>query len=197
MSTSGDLKRSKRAARAAARAARDGIAAVEREAACRRIVASALALPELLDARVVMGYVAIGSEVDPAPLLDAVRGRGGVAALPRIEGDVIVAVAHDGASPLAPSGLGTPEPVSGERLSPTEVDVVVLPGLAFDAEGGRLGYGGGFYDRYLTRTRSSTWRIGLAFDEQIVDAVPRGGHDLAVDAVVTPTRVLRVPRRTR
>ena len=89
MSGSGELKRAKRAARAAARAARDDLPVAARAEACRRIIASALALPELADARVVLGYAAIGSEVDPAPLLDAVRERGGTAALPRIEGDVI------------------------------------------------------------------------------------------------------------
>lgn len=197
MSASGDLKRAKRAARASARAARDALGADRRAEACARIVASVLALPEVSEARVVLGYAAIGSEVDPAEVLDAVRRRGGIGALPRVEGDVIVAVAHDGAAPLSPSALGTPEPTSGERLSPTEVDVIVLPGLAFDASGGRLGYGGGFYDRYLGRTRSSTYRIGLAFDEQLVDEVPRGAQDLAVDLVVTPTRVLRAPRRSR
>ena len=65
-----------------------------------------------------------------------------------------------------------------------------VPGVAFDREGGRLGYGGGFFDRLLPSTRTGVARIAGAFDVQIVDRVPRGPQDLAVDCVVTPTSVI-------
>ena len=69
--------------------------------------------------------------------------------------------------------------------------MIVVPGVAFDARGGRLGYGGGFYDRFLASAGEGAIRIGICFEVQVVDEVPMAGHDLRVDAVVTEQRVLR------
>jgi len=90
--------------------------------------------------------------------------------------------------------LGIPEPRETlPIIEPGEIDWVLVPGVAFDAAGRRLGYGGGFYDRLLPLIRDSAPRIAGAFDVQIVDEVPAGPHDRRVDAVVSPIRTL-VPR---
>ena len=75
---------------------------------------------------------------------------------------------------------------------PTLIDLVVVPGLAFDSGGNRLGRGGGFYDRFLARLRRSAVTIGLAFDLQIIDRVPADDRDFAVGTIVTDRRVCHI-----
>lgn len=86
-----------------------------------------------------------------------------------------------------PGSFGTREPC-GVPVGTTANLIVLVPGLAFDAHGGRLGFGGGWYDRALAALPISR-KIGIAFDGQIVDEVPREEHDIAMDALVTPSRV--------
>jgi 5-formyltetrahydrofolate cyclo-ligase len=94
---------------------------------------------------------------------------------------------------LEPGFKGIPEPVEAcERVGPEAVDLVIVPGVAFDVRSGRLGYGGGFYDRFLASCRAP--RIAVAFSMQIVDGVPCDEHDLPVDVVVTETGEIRSSR---
>jgi 5-formyltetrahydrofolate cyclo-ligase len=79
---------------------------------------------------------------------------------------------------------------SGRRLEPATVDLIVIPGLAFDRTGGRMGYGRGHYDRLIPQLSPACLRVGLAFDEQIVDWVPTEPHDAAMHLVITPQLVL-------
>lgn len=95
--------------------------------------------------------------------------------------------------------FGALEPVQGSPLDPREIDAIAVPAVAFDREGRRVGYGGGFYDRFLPRTRNDAVRIGIAFGCQLLppgDALPSGAFDLRVDLVVTETGVLRITAST-
>ena len=96
---------------------------------------------------------------------------------------------HDLALDIAPGRWNIPEPRPGfcPRAAPETVDWVLVPGVAFDAQGGRLGYGGGFYDRLLPLLRTDISRAAAAFELQMVDCVPRGKHDLAIDLIITET----------
>lgn len=185
---------------------RAALSAVERRergaAACARL----LALPELADVagRTVAGYVALDAlgELDPAPALDAVGARGGRVALPRV-GDPAAALAFHlaSATALVAGRFGLLEPpADAPEIPASALDVVVVPGVAFDGAGRRLGFGGGFYDRTFSRgadaagARRSPSRsrlIGLCFDLQVVTRCPAGPDDVAVDVVVTESRVLR------
>jgi 5,10-methenyltetrahydrofolate synthetase len=95
---------------------------------------------------------------------------------------------------LIPGRFGIPEPRMElrddphRRVAPTEPDVFLIPGLAFDAACRRLGQGGGFFDRFLPTIRPDARRIGAAFDEQIIPCVPTASHDQPLDTVLTPTR---------
>ncbi len=94
--------------------------------------------------------------------------------------------AHD----LVPGKHGIDQPAPDCPDLPTEqIDVILVPGIAFDSTCARLGRGAGFYDRFLADPRVRAAKIGVAFDEQIVDAVPMDRWDVRLDAVVTPTRV--------
>jgi 5-formyltetrahydrofolate cyclo-ligase len=86
---------------------------------------------------------------------------------------------------------GIPEPrPDAPPVSPQAVDWVLVPGVAFDVAGGRLGYGGGYYDRLLPAMRAGTPRVAAAFEAQIVAHVPRAPHDAGVDAIVTEARTI-------
>lgn len=136
--------------------------------------------------RVVAGYVAIGDECDPAPALTALRARGARIALPRTTpgAPLDFRLWADG-DPLEDGPYGTRQP--GDAAARVRPDAVIAPLLAFDRRGGRLGYGGGFYDRTLAALRAdgAVFALGLGFGAQEVDLVPVGPHDQRLDAVAT------------
>jgi 5-formyltetrahydrofolate cyclo-ligase len=185
----------KRELRRAVRAARDGLAPAERAERSRRIAERLLGLPELGGARTVMVFSSFGSEVDTGPILRGLAARGVRLALPRIAGGEVVAVAYRPGDRLVPTALGVPEPADGAPLPEAEIDIVVTPGVAFDRAGYRVGYGGGFYDRFLRRVRPEVPRIAIAFALQVVPEVPHGEGDERVDLIVTEDEVIRCPPR--
>ncbi|MFF5726569.1 5-formyltetrahydrofolate cyclo-ligase [[Kitasatospora] papulosa] len=163
--------------------------------------ASAQNLPELTTARTVAAYVSVGREPGTHALLDALRARGVRVLLPVLmEDNDLDWALFEGAEHLVPAGRGLLEP-DGERLGPRavlEADAVLLPGLAVDARGMRLGRGGGSYDRVLARLSSAGVRpalVVLLYDDEVVARVPEEPHDHPVDAVVTPAGARRFPAR--
>nr|WP_205615370.1 5-formyltetrahydrofolate cyclo-ligase [Streptomyces harenosi] len=167
----------------------------------------ALELPEVAQARTVAAYVSVGTEPGTLALLDALRARGVRVLLPVLLPDddldwgeyggegSLARVRHGGRMELL-------EP-SGPRLGPDAVagaDVVLLPGLAVDGRGLRLGRGGGSYDRVLARLERAGARpalVVLLYDAEVVERVPEEAHDRPVDAVVTPSGVRRFRRDGR
>jgi 5-formyltetrahydrofolate cyclo-ligase len=183
--SSGDLKRRKRELRREVRARRDALAPEERERQGEAVARNLLALAEVLQASTVMAFSSFGSEVDTGPIIERLARDGRRVVLPRVEGRTIVPVAYRSGDPVNPSSIGALEPAGGEPVRPEEIDVVVVPGLAFDRRGHRVGYGGGFYDRFLGRLRPDALTVGICFSIQLVDEVPHGRGDLPVDLVVT------------
>jgi 5-formyltetrahydrofolate cyclo-ligase len=141
----------------------------------------------------VSGFLPIGEELDPAPLMLRLAGEGYGLCLPVMEakGKPLLFRAWRPGDALEEVMWGIREPLASAPL--VEPDVVLGPLLAFDATGYRLGYGGGFYDRTLARLRSlkKVTAIGLALDEQRVDAVPHEDYDEPLDWVLTPSGPLR------
>ncbi|MEU5209528.1 5-formyltetrahydrofolate cyclo-ligase [Streptomyces sp. NPDC020742] len=145
----------------------------------------------------VAAYVSIGGEPATSPLLDRLRAAGVRVLLPVLlpDNDLDWAV-YEGAEHLVPAGWGLREP-AGERLTPgaiTKADVVLLPGLAVDGDGLRLGRGGGSYDRVLERLEragSAAALVVLLYDAEVLDEVPAEPHDRPVHAAVTPSGVHR------
>ncbi len=164
-------------------------------AACRRL----MELEAFAHASMVMLYLPLAREVDLTPVAIRCFQTGKTVCVPRVDWEhkdmdaVGVTSFDDHVMEVDEHGLRTPR--DGSPLVPTLIDLVVVPGLAFDTECRRLGRGGGFYDRFLGRLRPETITIGLAYDVQIVDAVPAGERDLSVDLVVTDRRVARAAGR--
>jgi 5-formyltetrahydrofolate cyclo-ligase len=194
---------------------REGLPAAEREACARAAVEQLLELPALapapapgsppakfLSARFLSAYVAIRGELDPAGALARAREAGFVVALPRIDTKWPPRLCFhrvDGPDDLSDGPYGLTEPLpSCPEVPIDDLDVMLVPGLAFDAAGRRLGHGGGYYDgagRHLREQRSGARRpapliVGFGYDFQIVDVCPADERDVAVDVVVTDRRVL-------
>lgn len=182
--------------RTAARAARSGVTGEARAAAASAVAERALALPGVTGARAVLAYAATPEELDPSALVAALRAHGARIAYPRVCGPGALALHWcDDENDLVPGYCGIAEPSEAAAEAEShEIDLVLVPGTAFDAACGRLGMGGGFYDRLLPQLAPDAVTIGLAFDEQIVAEVPAEAHDIPLGAVVTPTRTI-LPRR--
>jgi 5-formyltetrahydrofolate cyclo-ligase len=188
------LHAAKQALRARVLAARDALPAAARAAASADIVARIERLPVFGVAHTVLLTLPFGSEWDAWPLAQRIAASHQRLVVPRVERTTRMLALHvvdDLVRDVEAGFRGIPEPRPAcPPLAPTAVDLVVVPGVAFDAQGGRLGYGGGFYDRLLPLLRPDAALVGAGFDEQIVDRVPMSAHDQRVPCIVTPTRLL-------
>ena len=168
----------------------------ERAAAGRALCRVALAVPEIDSARQVCCYVAIGAEPDTGPLMEALRNRGIRVLLPVLlpDGDLNWAVYQD-ENALRPGPRGTRSP-SGPALgidAISSANAVLVPGVAVDRSGVRLGRGGGSYDRALARVAGSArpFTAIVLYADEIVEELPHEVHDQRVDAAITPAGVTR------
>ena len=179
----------KRAARTRALACRAAAFAAHGATAGARLAEHGLSFLPLAPGRVVSGFSAIRDEIDPATLLQRLQGEGHHLCLPVMQGKGLPLVfrAWSPGDAMGTVQWGIAEPLPDKPV--LEPDVVLVPLLAFDAKGFRLGYGGGFYDRTLARLRAikPVVAVGIAYDELKVDAVPHRGYDERLDWVLTPS----------
>ena len=157
-------------------------------AASGRIARRLLESPAWGRARTVHTYVSsLPGEVDTHALVGAARARGMRVLVPVVAGrrEPLRHAEIGGLRELARGPLGLLQPRSPRFVEPA-ADLVLVPGLLFDRRGGRIGRGGGYYDRFLAGLAGGE-RIGLIYDELFVDRVPTEDHDVAVDAVATPS----------
>lgn len=189
MTSSGDLKRAKRALRREMLERRDALSPPERLRRSRSIVERVAALPEIAGVMLLLTYRAMGSEVDPRGIEDLLVGA--AFALPKVVGPAIVPIGFHAGDALVRSALGPEEPRSDDAVPVGAIGAVLVPGVAFDRRGGRIGYGGGFYDRFAASLPAHTPRIALAYGLQVLAEVPTGGTDRPVDLIVTEDEVIR------
>jgi 5-formyltetrahydrofolate cyclo-ligase len=162
-----------------------------------RMARNFIAAIPLAPSAVVSAFVAIGEETDPSPLIDLLRKEGHPIALPRVvrKGEKLGFHLYEKGATLVPGVFGLSQPAKDwpEAIP----DVLIVPLLAFDARGNRLGYGGGFYDRTLSALRGSRNIVaaGFAFSGQEVPDVPHGDNDEPLDWVVTELGARRFARR--
>lgn len=185
----------KDALRATARSARRGMDDAERRSASETASQRLLALPEVRRAGTVLLYAPLREEADPATVVLPVLSKRGVRTLfPRVRGEELELVAATDLTGLALGYRGIREPV-GPTVDPEDVDVAVIPGVAYDVLGGRLGQGGGHYDRLLQLVSDDCLRVGFCFSCQVVPFVPCEPHDEPVDLVVTQRATYRTRSR--
>jgi 5-formyltetrahydrofolate cyclo-ligase len=180
----------KRVLRAKMRAARDAFVAVPRPT----VAPPAAYLARLAPGRCVAGYLPIGSEADPAPLIAAAREAGCTIAMPRTIDRATPIAFHRFAAgdPIEHGPYGLRQP--GADAPVVRPDIVLVPLVAFDAGGNRLGQGAGHYDRALAAL-PGVWTLGVAWSVQRIDILPVDPWDRPLDAIVTETGYLEGTRR--
>jgi 5-formyltetrahydrofolate cyclo-ligase len=162
---------------------------VRSAAICARLVE----LPSFERASTIIGYAATHKEADPAAALQRAEAAGKRIGLPRVgeDGHLELRRHHSGA-PLVESGYDIDEPLpTAEMIADEEVDLIIVPALAFDPRGHRIGYGHGYYDRLLPRLPRA-FKVTIGYDFQLVVETPESATDIATDCIVTDARLLTV-----
>ena len=153
-------------------------------------------LPEFIAAKTVFFYASFRSEVETLSMIKESLKMGKKIVLPKVDKERYRLKLHEikDISELSPGYMGIPEPsLSGERLVRLDdIELVIIPGSAFDCSGNRLGYGGGYYDILLSEGKRKVPVIALAYEEQLVDLIPSEVHDVKVDIIVTDKQVIRI-----
>jgi len=188
------LREAKLALRRQSLARRDALPAEVRAAAATAIAARVAALPGFAAARTVLLTLPFRGEWDTRPLVEAALAAGKTVAVPRVDARTRMLELHSIERPdrdIVAGFEGVPEPLPDRPRVPRDaIDFVLVPGVAFDLAGRRLGYGGGYYDRLLPQLPVAVARVAGAFELQLVELVPAAPHDVAVDAIVTELRTL-------
>lgn len=194
------MQKAKSALRAEMLARRNAMSEEEIAEKSADIVEIACALPSWQQAGVVCSYLAIGSEVRSAALIEKAFSQGMVVALPRTDMQQKRLTLHPVSSLKellqGPFGLLEP-PADSPNISPADIELFIIPGMAFDARGNRLGYGAGFYDQLLKNTAAP--RLALAFAQQIAPNIPVDEWDVPLDLLVTDDGVIdcKMARRSQ
>ena len=192
------LRAAKLALRRQVLADRDALPEAVRIAASAAIAARILERADFRAAQAVLLTLPFGSEWDTVAVMRAALAAGRTVAVPRVDKESRMLELHAITDPERDVVAGyrdIPEPLPACPLVSREtIDFVLVPGVAFDRLGRRLGYGGGYYDRLLPLLSPRAARVAGAFDVQLVDRVPAAPHDIAVGVIVTESRELAVPR---
>lgn len=178
-------------------AKRNAISSADRLEAAQSVALHYADHPYLAPAKTFAGYYPFRNELDVLPIFNRMSQYGRTMALPAVTGDMLVFKHWAPSTPLTTDryGVKTPE-VTSEEMVP---ELVLVPLLAFDAQGYRLGYGGGFYDRVMQKYRDNgqdTLFFGVAYTQQEVDTVYAEPHDQPLDGILTDLGVSMFPRHT-
>lgn len=147
---------------------------------------------KLQEADVLMLYAAKLPEVDMDALLDWALMQGKRVCFPRVNGDDMDFYFVKDASSLSPGNFGVREPVENCEIAMPQRAVCLVPGVGFDRLGNRMGYGKGYYDKYFHKSKADIVKIGVCYDEQLLDALPAEKHDIKMDMVISASEVIDV-----
>lgn len=183
------ITKAKQSMRERALLKRSKLAAATRESGAEAVARTGLSFLDKSSGAVISGYAAIQDELDPLALLEALAGEGHTIVLPAViarDTPLEFRVWRPG-DPLEKQAFGVPTP--GHGAATLDPDIVLAPLAAFDRDGYRLGYGGGYYDRTLAglRERRGVVAVGMAFESQEVDSVPHDTYDQRLDWILTPS----------
>ncbi len=181
--------------------ARDLLSASERHGKSSSAVQNFWSLPEMKRWSTLFIYVNFRSELETLELIRLCLSQGKRVAVPLVDASTVSMIPlliQDPEKDLVPGyyGIPEPDPQKSLRVAAREIDAAVIPGSVFDIQGGRLGYGGGYYDRFLVNDAPQAKRIGLAFEMQVVEKVPVEPHDQPLDILITEKGIVNLPRNT-
>ncbi len=168
------------------------------QADSRKIFDRLCSMEEFYTSRIIMSYVSFGNEVNTLHFIERCLSMGKRICVPLIttssdgKKSMIASEIFSMEDDLAPGTMGILEPAEGKvrELEPGLIDLVIVPGIVFSIDRYRIGYGGGYYDRFLPLLRKDCLKAGVAFELQIRDRVPVESHDFPVDVVITEDRII-------
>jgi 5-formyltetrahydrofolate cyclo-ligase len=156
-------------------------------------------LREYKESKTVLLFASFNSEVDTSGIIDDALQRGKRVVLPKVDTEkkILALYSIKTRTELKPGFKGIPEPESlpEREISPEEIDFILVPGVAFDEHGGRLGYGGGYYDKLLGSLNQKPHLVAIAFEEQIIERVPVSTHDIRIPKIVTDRRIIEISKQ--
>lgn len=161
----------------------------DREDKSQRILEKLICLPEFKEAEVIAFYLPVNGEVDTLKMIKFAHSRGKEVCVPVVkEGGAMCLVVHEPSDELGKGKYGVPEPVG--KPEKHHVDMVVVPGVVFDRAGHRIGMGKGYYDKYLKD--KTCVNVGVCFDFQIVDKIPKDPHDIPMNLIISEKEVVKI-----
>lgn len=173
---------------------RDALTPAEIQRKSLQVISNVLSLSEFQTAKIVACYVNKGSEAETKPIIRNILSSSKKVLVPTVTGErdlVFSELRSLEELVLGTFGILEPQPDLTRPRSLETVDLAFIPGIVWDSEGYRVGWGKGYFDAVLEKLPSWATSIGLSYDQQVVDRVPREEFDLPVDLVVTETRVIR------
>jgi 5-formyltetrahydrofolate cyclo-ligase len=172
---------------------RDAIPLAHRRAFDVAIGERLISLDEYAGAGNVLFYASFRSEVSTEELIEASIASGKEVLLPKVDDENCALTKHviESLQDVSPGYMGIPEPVTNHCMKVENIHLIVVPGMAFDLAGWRIGYGGGYYDRLLARVRGVRPIVALSYETQIREDIPHMEYDVPMDAIVTEERVIR------
>jgi 5-formyltetrahydrofolate cyclo-ligase len=170
---------------------RSSISEEEAEEKSRIIIETLFSLDEFRNARNVLFYVDTRNEVKTRNAITRALDMRKRVAVPKVLDHGMIAVVICSLSELRPGRFGIYEPLHCVEMQAKQIELVVVPGVAFDKRGFRLGYGGGYYDRFLPCLCAKTVKAALAYEIQLTDKIPADEQDIKVDIIITEKAVYR------
>lgn len=175
-------------------AERDGLSPDERKKKSSAIEERLFSLREFRNARTVLFFASFRSEVETLPMIRRALADGKRVVLPKVKGkELELFEIHDIERDIDQGAWGIPEPRESRTARVDDIDLIVVPGAAFDTQGNRIGYGGGFYDKLLPLYKGRT--VALSYELQIVPAVPADAHDIPIQKIITEKRIIDASHR--
>jgi len=173
----------KKELRAYIREHKEALAPEQIESCSRRLARRLYAEPAWRDAKAVYGYLSFNQEIRTLPILERAREEGKRVAVPKVYGKEMHFIWLDDFSLVAKSRFGVPEPAADEPVADDASALILMPGVAFDRDGRRCGYGGGYYDRYLA-AHPGHKTIALCYEFQLLEHLETTVFDIPVDLVL-------------
>ncbi|OEU49281.1 MAG: 5-formyltetrahydrofolate cyclo-ligase [Desulfobacterales bacterium S3730MH5] len=189
-----DIKAKKAQIRGTILAVRDALSKQERSEKSAVIMGRLFEFANFVEARMVLFYMSYGSEVDTEPMVRKVLELEKMVALPltdKKKGRIVPFKIENLDRDIRPRrGIREPIPDRCKQIPVEQINLAIIPGVAFDGRGGRIGYGRGFYDRFIPELDITTRKVALAFECQMATQVPMESHDRYVDIIITEKRII-------
>lgn len=145
---------------------------------------------DITEAKTIFIFISFKSEVNTIPIIEGLLEAGHSVCVPRLEGKTMKAIRISSLDNLKDTKYAK-EPKVGEVVEADEIDTIIVPGVAFDRKGNRIGYGGGYYDKFMKNIRINCNKIAVSYELQVIDDIITDSWDIVIDSLITEKRIYR------